>query len=246
MAQQGGLLLGTAPLGTRSLTLDGRSVAVAPDSRFVVAFDRDAGPNATLIATRDDGATTSLALSVAPRAWRLEQINTPYRAGKSDAEFERLRPAELRRIAAARAIEPQSDGWRQRFRWPVTGRISGLFGAQRIYQGKPGSYHSGVDVARPTGTAIVAPADGVVVLAAEAPFTLEGNLLIMDHGMGLSSAFLHLSRIDVRKGDRVRQGQPIAAIGATGRATGPHMHWGLTWRGSRLDPMLAAGEMPGG
>ena len=138
------------------------------------------------------------------------------------------------------------DGWRQDFRWPVTGRISGLFGAQRIYRGEPGSYHSGVDVARPTGTIVVAPADGVVTLAATDAFTLEGHLLMLDHGMGLNSAFLHLSAITVVPGQRVRQGDPIGRVGATGRATGPHLHWSMKWHDRRIDPLLIAGPMPDG
>jgi murein DD-endopeptidase MepM/ murein hydrolase activator NlpD len=154
-----------------------------------------------------------------------------------------LRPAELAQIAAARAQLTDAQGWRQRFLWPATGRISGLFGAQRIYRGEPGAYHSGTDIARPTGTPVVAPADGVVILAADRPFTLEGNLLMIDHGGGLNSAFLHLSRIDVKVGEHVRRGQAIGAIGMTGRATGPHLHWSLRWRDARLDPMLMAGAM---
>ncbi len=90
---------------------------------------------------------------------------------------------------------------------------------------------------------MVAPADGVVILAASSPFTLEGNLLMIDHGMGLNSAFLHLSRIEVKVGDHVRQGQEIARVGATGRASGPHLHWAMMWRGKRIDPMRVAGAM---
>ena len=97
---------------------------------------------------------------------------------------------------------------------------------------------------RPTGTVALAPADGVVILAADHPFTLEGNLLMIDHGMGLNSAFLHLSRIDVHVGDRIRQGQVIGRVGRTGRATGPHLHWGMKWRDARIDPLLLAGPMP--
>ncbi|RZL84725.1 MAG: M23 family metallopeptidase, partial [Sphingomonas sp.] len=119
----------------------------------------------------------------------------------------------------------------------------GLFGAQRIYKGDPGSYHSGTDIAKPTGTVVTAPADGVVILAADHPFTLEGNLLMLDHGMGLNSAFLHLSRIDVKLGDHVTKGQPIGVSGMTGRATGPHLHWALRWNDAKLDPMLVAGVM---
>lgn len=90
---------------------------------------------------------------------------------------------------------------------------------------------------------MVAPADGVVILAAAAPFTLEGNLLMIDHGMGLNSAFLHLSRIDVKVGDRIRQGQRVGAVGITGRASGPHLHWSMKWRDRRIDPLLIAGPM---
>lgn len=244
VAQQGGLLPGKAPPGTVRLTLDGTAVAVARDGRFIIAFDRDAGAASTLVATLADGRSVTQALAVAPRAWRIERLDTVAKYPVPSADFQRRRPGELAQIAAARAVRSDVEGWRQRFVWPVTGRISGQFGSQRVYRGEPGSYHSGVDVARPTGTAVVAPADGVVVLAAGSPFTLEGNLLIIDHGMGLNSAFLHLSRIDVRVGERVRQGQAVGAIGATGRVSGPHLHWAMKWHDARIDPLPVAGPMP--
>ena len=244
IAEQGAVMTGQVPSDTRKLALDGRAIPVAADGRFLIAFDRDAGPSARLVATLVDGRETVRTIAVAPGSWRLEHINAPYRgSASSDADFERRRPAELAQIAAARSVPVESDGWRQAFRWPVTGRLSGFFGSQRIYQGKPGSYHSGTDVAVPAGTPFVAPADGVVTLAASAPFTLEGNLLIVDHGMGLSSAFLHCQRLDVKVGDRVVQGQQLGTVGRTGRATGPHMHWGLKWRDARLDPGKLAGPM---
>ena len=115
-----------------------------------------------------------------------------------------------------------------------------MFGTQRIYRGGvPAAYHSGVDIAAGGGAIVVAPADGVVTLAPPPAFSLEGNLVIVDHGMGLTSAFLHLSRASVRAGDRVRQGQEIGRVGATGRATGPHLHWSLVWNGARVDPQAA-------
>lgn len=242
--EQGAVLVGQAPSGTQLLTLDDQPVSLAPDGAFLIAFDRDAGPAALLVATLASGQRVERALAVAAGSWRIEHINAPYRgSASSDADFARRRPAELAQIAAARATPVMSDGWRQKFRWPVTGRFSGFFGSQRVYQGKPGSYHSGTDVAVPAGTPFYAPADGVVTLAASAPFTLEGNLLIVDHGMGLSSAFLHCQRLDVKVGDRVVQGQRLGTVGATGRATGPHMHWGLKWRDARLDPGKLAGPM---
>ena len=241
--RQGGLALGQVPPGTVRLTLDGNPVALAADGKFVIAFDRDAGAQAVLVAGRADGTTLTATVSITPGDWRIERLPTLRKIPVPDAQFARVRGGELAQIVVARAKRSDTDGWRQRFVWPATGRISGLFGAQRIYAGEPGSYHGGVDVARPEGAPVVAPADGVVVLAADPPFTLEGRLLILDHGHGLTSAFLHLSRIDVALGQRVPQGAPIGRVGRTGRATGPHLHWAMTWNGARIDPMLVAGPM---
>ncbi|WP_230480968.1 M23 family metallopeptidase [Sphingomonas sp. Leaf21] len=241
---QGGLIRGQAPAGAVSVTLDGEPLPLAPDGRFLAGFDRDAGPSAELAANFADGSQFRQTLTIAPRAWRIERLDTLPKYPVPDPEFQRLRPPELAQIRAARAQVTGAQGWRQTLTWPLTGRISGLFGAQRVYRGEPGSYHSGTDIAATTGTIVRAPADGVVILAAEQPFTLEGHLLMLDHGQGLNSAFLHLSRIDVKPGDHVRQGQPIGAVGATGRATGPHLHWSLQWRGRKLDPLLVTGPMP--
>ena len=244
-AVQGGVMLGTVPYGTTLLALDGVSLPFAPDGRFLIAFDRNAKASALLTATLADGSQVSETLAVAPRAWDISRLSTLPKYPVPQPEFERVRPAELAQINAARKMQTEAKGWSQPFLWPVTGRISTLFGSQRIYaNGEAGSYHSGVDVARPTGTPVLAPADGVVILAAAKPFTLEGHLLMVDHGMGLNSAFMHLSRIDVRLGEHVRRGQPIGAVGMSGRATGPHLHWGMKWRDARIDPMLLAGQMP--
>ncbi|WP_293979436.1 M23 family metallopeptidase [Sphingobium sp.] len=242
---QGGIVTGQAPDGTMALQFDGKPVAMDADGRFLIGFDRDALPAARLQARLRDGRTVDRSLTVAPRDWRIERIDAPLRPTKDNDAFLAIRRPELDAIAAARRIVTDADGWRQSFVWPRIGRISGLFGSQRVYQGVPGAYHSGVDVAGATGEPVVAPADGVVILAAsDKPYTLEGHLLMIDHGHGLNSAFLHLSRIDVGVGDHVRQGQRIGAIGATGRATGPHLHWGMKWNDARIDPMLVAGPMP--
>ena len=242
---QGGWVQGVAPQGTAALSLDGANVPVAPDGRFLIAFDRDAGPSADLVARLRDGRAATRTLTIGPRAWKIERLPIGPRPGRTPSEeFARRRAEELARITAARARETGSEGWRQSFVWPAMGRISGLFGSQRIYNGTPGSYHSGTDIATGTsGTPFVAPADGVVILAADQPFTLEGKLLMIDHGMGLNSAFLHCSELIVREGERVRQGQLIGRIGATGRATGPHLHWSIKWRDARLDPILFTGPM---
>lgn len=235
-ARQGGMVLGTVPVGTVRLVKDGADIAFAHDGRFLIAFGRDHAAVAILSATLGDGRTVTERLAVAPRAWRIESLPTLPHHSQPDAEFEARRPAELAQIDAARRVTSDSQGWRQAFIWPARGRISGVFGSQRIYAGQPGAPHNGVDVAGAVGTPVIAPADGVVILAAASPFTLEGNLLMIDHGLALNSAFLHLSRIDVKVGDHVRQGQTIGGIGQTGRATGPHLHWGLKWHDERIDP----------
>ncbi len=158
LAEQGAVMIGQAPGDTRTLTFDGKPIPVAADGRFLIAFDRDAGPVAQLVATLADGRTVERRIAVAAGSWRLEHINAPYRgSASSDADFERRRPAELAQIAAARNMPVESDGWRQKFRWPVTGRLSGFFGSQRVYQGKPGTYHSGTDVAVPARNALRRP-----------------------------------------------------------------------------------------
>jgi murein DD-endopeptidase MepM/ murein hydrolase activator NlpD len=241
---QGSLVHGSAPWGTVALSLDGKPVPLAPDGSFVIGFDRDRNTPARLEARLGDGRIAVRELAVAARQWAIEQVDVAQRpAGVPDADYLRIREGEVARIAAARAIRSESDGWRQHFIWPAHGRISGVFGSQRIYRGQPGSFHAGVDIAAGAGATVVAPADGVVVLAGPPAFTLEGNLLIIDHGMGLNSAFLHLSSQAVKLGDHVRQGQPIGTVGMTGRATGPHLHWAMKWQDARIDPAPVAGPM---
>ena len=246
-AEQGGLVAGTVPTRPISLTLDGQPVAVAADGLFIVAWGRDAPAKSVLTARFADGRTETLNISVAPLSWATQTIGGVRRRPLPDAEFERVRAVEIAEMIAARQRSVESDGWRQRFSWPVTGRVSGVFGSQRIYaRGERDGFHTGVEIARPSGTPVVAPADGVVILATTRPYTLEGFMVILDHGHALSSTFLHLSRIDVETGARVRQGQPIGAIGTTGRSSGPHLHWGLRWGDARIDPARAAGPMPPG
>jgi Membrane proteins related to metalloendopeptidases len=241
---QGGWIRGKAPAGTRSLLLDGQPVKIAADGSWFAAFDRDAAPQATLSVIAADGSVSRQPLPVGRRAWQIENVNIARRADGPSAAFMAIRAPELARIGAARQLDTGAQGWRQQFVWPVKGRISGRFGSQRIYHGEPGSYHSGLDISSGTsGTPFVAPADGVVILAAEKPFTLEGNLLMLDHGAGLNSAFLHCSQILVKEGDYVKQGQVIGKIGMTGRATGPHLHWSIKWNDARLDPLLFTGPM---
>lgn len=238
-AEQGGLVAGRAPSGTAAVTLNGVDVPLTRDGFFLIGFDRDAENSASLVALLKRGGTVEQYVPVKPGNWRIENVNaSPTGGAATSAEFQVRRGPELARISAARTSKGVSDGWRQEFIRPVPGRISGLFGAQRIYRGTPGSYHSGMDIAAPTGTPFVAPADGIVVLAAVQDFTLEGRLLMIDHGMGLNSAFLHCSELLVAQGDYVKKGQVIGKVGMTGRASGPHLHWGMKWNNARIDPKL--------
>lgn len=250
-AQQGALLTGTAPAGTALLLLDGKPVRFAADGRFIIGFGRDQGPSAILEARMQDGRLLRLPITVAPRHWDISSLPTLYQGTSPSEAYQKIRAAEFAQIAAAKAANADSDGWRQQFRWPAVGRISTMFGSQRLYaHGVAGAPHGGLDIARAVGgpvlegTAARSPADGVVVLATDHPFSLEGNLVMIDHGFGLVSALMHLQRIEVKAGDRVTRSQEIGLIGRTGRATGPHLHWGMTWNEVRIDPILLVGPMP--
>jgi len=239
---QGALIRGRAPAGTTALTADGRPVPLAADGRFLIGFDRDSPP-AVRLAAEAGGVVIAETIRVAPRAWRIQHVDMARPSGGPTPEYQRLRDGELRLIGAARAQRTTSMGWAQRFIWPARGRLSGPFGAQRVYRGGvAAAYHSGADLAAGAGARVVAPADGIVTLAPPPGFSLEGNLVIIDHGMGLTSAFLHLARAAVRPGQVVRQGELIGTVGATGRATGPHLHWSLVWNGARIDPAGVVGR----
>jgi murein DD-endopeptidase MepM/ murein hydrolase activator NlpD len=241
--EQGALALGHVPLGTTRLVVDGREVRFAADGLFAIGFGRDYAASALITAFLGDGRNVSERLPVARHQWDVSNLTTVLHHPMGDADFQARRPAELAQIATGRPVNGPSLGWRQQFFWPVHGPITTHFGAERIYSGVSGGPHSGVDVGVPQGTPVYAPADGIVTLAADHPFTLEGNLLMMDHGLSVNSAFLHLSRIIVHRGDLVHQGQLIGYSGMTGRASGPHLHWGMKWMDEKIDPMSLTGAM---
>jgi len=234
---QGGWLRGAASADVVSVTLGDQTLPIDSRGQYFAAFDRDAQAQAQLTLTYADGRIEKSPLSIAPRKWRIEHVNVARRSGGTSEAWWKKREPEWNAIQRARAKKTDADGWRQDFIWPVKGRISGRFGSQRIYRGEPGSYHSGLDIAPGAGKPFVAPANGVVVLAVKG-FSFEGNLLIIDHGNGLNSAFLHAQSLAVSEGDTVEQGELLGRVGSSGRATGPHLHWSLKWRDARLDPLL--------
>lgn len=247
-AVQGQLLITALPAGSRDLRLDGQPVHMDADGRFMLGVDRDFAGTKQLEWVTKDGRSAHRDLVVMGREWVIDRLparlNPPADPNAPrNLEYEAKREAEVAQVKAARAEISPWPFWRAPFQWPAVGRISTHFGAQRVYGDKPANYHSGMDIAAPHGTPIRAPIPGVVRLAA-GPFMLEGNIIIIDHGRGLHSAMMHLSRIEVKAGDIVAQGQVIGRIGSTGRSTGPHLHWGMTWHGVRVDPEALLPPMP--
>ena len=242
---QGGMLWGQTSAGTE-IRFGDRRVPVLPDGQFLLGLGRDMPASVELVV--EDEATCRQIVAVAARDYRVQRIEgVPQQTVTPSKEhLERIR-AERDKVRAAKSRRlPNTDGLlavQQGFLWPVTGRISGVYGSQRIYNGTPGTPHYGVDVARPKGTPVLAPAAGEVTLA-EPDLFYSGGTVILDHGYGFSSSFLHLSEVSVSVGDRLAPGDLIGAIGATGRATGPHLDWRMSWFNQRIDPQLLVPPMP--
>ncbi len=235
--QQGALVIGTTHPAA-IVEYGGRRLRVSPEGRFVFGVGRDAvGPLVVKVRQPATGIVEHR-IEVTPRDWPVERIDgVPPATVNPPPEIAARIEREQARVAAARTRDDAREDFAARFVWPVEGRISGRFGNQRVYNGTPKSPHSGMDIAAAQGTPIKAPAAGIVTFAAPDLY-LTGGTVLIDHGAGISSNFLHLSRIDVQVGDRVEQGQVFGAVGATGRATGPHLHWGMNWLDVRIDPLL--------
>ncbi len=240
---QGGLIVGQAPPGTR-LALDGQPTPVGPDGAFVFGFGRDALPQARLTVLSPDGAREERVLTIAQRQYAIQRLDglPADKVTPPPAVLERIR-RENARVDDARQRDIPQAWFRSGFAWPVIGRISGVYGSQRILNGEPRQPHYGVDIAAPIGTPVHAPADGVVTLA-EPDLYYTGATLIIDHGYRLSSTLMHLDRIDVQVGQRVRKGDSVATVGKSGRVTGPHLDWRMNWREARIDPALLVPPMP--
>ena len=235
--QQGAMVIGRTMAANR-VEVGGRTLRLADDGRFVFGIGRDQAEPVQVDITWFDGVRETLRVAVTPRDWPIERIDgvPPSTVDPPPAIAERI-AREQARVSEARARDDARTDYAQPFVWPVQGRISGRFGNQRVYNGVPKSPHSGMDIAAANGTPVKAPAAGIVTFA-DPGLYLTGGTVVIDHGAGISSNFLHLSRIDVQVGERVEQGQVFAAVGATGRATGPHLHWGMNWFSVRIDPLL--------
>ena len=235
--QQGSLVFGQVPANA---TVRYGTRVLRPTNYGTVVFGvgRDEAGQVSVDILTADGRTQVASVDVTPRDWPVENVRgVPPKTVAPPPDIAARIEREQAQVTAARARDDDRVDFAQAFIWPLQGRISGRFGNQRVYNGVPKSPHSGMDIAAPNGTPVLAPAAGVVTFAAPNLY-LTGGTLLLDHGHGVSSNFLHLSRIDVKVGDRVQQGEVIGAVGATGRATGPHLHWGMNWFEVCVDPLL--------
>jgi murein DD-endopeptidase MepM/ murein hydrolase activator NlpD len=241
-AVQGGMLVFQTKAGTK-IILDGLELPVSADGLFVLGFHRDDVTPQELRAIDASGKTAKLTLTPEMRDWEIQRIdNLPTNmVTPPEAVITRIKK-DIKNVKAARAvISDFDDVLKNGFVWPVWGRISGIYGAQRILNGKPRQPHYGIDIAAPSGVAVRAAGAGRVTMAMDLYFT--GGTVIIDHGFGLNSTYSHLKDMYVRPGDRVTRGGVIGSVGSTGRSTGPHLDWRINWRHKRLDPLLIAGPL---
>jgi murein DD-endopeptidase MepM/ murein hydrolase activator NlpD len=236
-AIQGGLIFGQTKPGS-TVNLDDQAVLVSSDGHFLIGFDRDESGTRELVINSPAQPAETIELAVKARQYDIERVDgLPPRTVTPDPEAAERIKQEAAMVSSARRLRDQRVDYVNGFAWPAAGRISGVYGSQRVLNGEPGRPHYGLDIAAPTGDPVFAPAGGIVTLA-YGDMYFSGGTLILDHGQGLSSTFLHLSEILVEVGDIVSQGDLIARIGATGRASGPHLDWRMNWLNRRVDPRL--------
>ncbi|MCF6281814.1 MAG: M23 family metallopeptidase [Candidatus Polarisedimenticolaceae bacterium] len=239
---QGGLLNGRVTPGAK-VALNGDAVRISEQGIFLIGFGRDEALINHLKVTNPDGSVERRKIELVKRQYDIQRVDglPPSKVTPPKHNWKRIN-AEGKQVKQARMRDDKRTDFLNGFKWPAIGRISGVYGSQRVLNGKPRRPHFGVDVAGPVGTQVVAPAGGLVTLVHSDMF-YSGGTLIVDHGHGLSSSFLHLSKILVKQGDWVKQGEPIAEIGATGRVSGPHLDWRINLFKKRLDPALLVGPM---
>jgi murein DD-endopeptidase MepM/ murein hydrolase activator NlpD len=233
--EQGQLVRGRADPACR-IHVGGREARISPHGHFAFGISRDATGTVEIELTDADGRRGVESRPIATRRFAIQRIDgVPPAMVEPPPEIAARIARERAAIAAVRARDDDRPDFAESFIWPVRGRISGVYGSQRIFNGVPKAPHMGLDIAAPTGTPIVAPAPGIVTFVQPDQY-LNGGVVVIDHGHGVSSTFIHMHRIDVSIGDRLAQGDPVGQVGATGRTTGPHLHWGLNWFDVQLDP----------
>ncbi len=232
--EQGSLVVGTTFAGAK-VTLDGTPLSVSPAGKFAFGLAWDRKDTASL-AVMSGSETVTKVITPVIRQYDVQRIDgLPDKYVNVPPEIEARIKRENALIGAARKRDTAGTGFATPLLWPARGILSGVFGSQRILNGEPKAPHFAVDIAAPEGTPILAPADGIVSLA-EPDFYLTGGTTLLDHGHGVSTSYSHQNALLVKVGDAVARGQPIGKVGRKGRATGPHLHWGMNWLQVRLDP----------
>jgi len=242
---QGGLVFGQAAPGA-TVTVAGKRVRQSADGRFLIGLGRNAKPEIDVTVVAPGGERQVASLTVKRRTYKVSRVDglPPRQVTPDPKALARIR-ADNAQIVRVRGNDRAQPDFTSGFVWPVIGRVSGVYGSQRILNGKPRSPHNGVDIAAPRGMPVAAMADGVVALVHPDMF-FTGITVMIDHGFGLTSVYAHVSKTTAQQGQRVVKGQVIGAVGKTGRATGPHLHWGVTLFSTHLDPALLVGAMPSG
>lgn len=236
---QGGMVLAKSASKITSANVDGVKIPVHPDGKTLVfGYGRDAKPDSIITVELANGDKFEKSVKIKQREYKIDRVNGVAQKYVSPPEsvLSRIR-ADSAMVKKARSGLSFRQDYLATAITPAKGRISGVYGSQRVFNGVPKRPHFGMDIAAPTGTAVIAPWAGQVVLA-EPDMYYSGGTLIIDHGMGITSTYIHLSKLHLKSGDKVKAGDLIAEIGATGRVTGPHLDWRLNWFDRRLDPQL--------
>ena len=236
VAVPGALISGYAVPGSK-VVFSGKRLQLAADGRWVAGIGRDAQGSQTVSVTSKKCRAQQL-IRLTERAWRTERVSgVPQNTVTPDPVSAKRIAAESALIVAARSLASARTDWASGFIWPARGRISGVYGSQRILNGTPSSPHLGLDIAAARGTPVYASAAGRVSLSHQ-DMLLTGKTVLIDHGHGVSTIYIHLDQIHVLSGQDVRSGQALGSIGTTGRSTGPHLHFQLHWFQEKLDPAL--------
>ena len=240
--QQGGLVLGQLAEG-ETVSYKGKSLKINNKNQFLLGFGRNE-PSEVEITVHDQLGERNIILNIAARDYAIQKIEgvSQKTVNPSKEHLNRIQQ-DAASVRKARRLISNQDDFTAGFIEPSSGPITGVYGSQRFYNGVPKSPHYGIDYAAPIGTPVIAPAGGIITLVHNDMF-YSGGTLILDHGHGLSSTFLHLSQILVTQGQRVTPGMVIAKIGASGRATGPHLDWRMNWLDQRIDPQLVLRTLP--
>jgi len=241
--KQGGLLIGQVQEG-QTVSYQGKTLNLTTNNQFLLGLGRNAPAITSITINSQDQEPETITLEIAARQYNIQKIEgVPSKTVTPPAsDLQRIKQ-DASMVRESRKLVSNKQDFLKGFIKPANGPVTGVYGSQRFYNGVPKSPHYGIDYAAPTGTAVIAPADGVVTFAHNDLF-YSGGTLIIDHGHGLSSTFLHLSEILGKPDQQITLGMEIAKIGATGRATGPHLDWRMNWLDQRIDPDLVLKVLP--